>query len=274
MDGVLLRVASRVQGCGVGRRLTAVLWLVFGAIPAWVAAQPLASGLPGERVPIVVLDPGHGGDDSGARGPSGLLEKDITLQIATEAVRLIEQLLGLRAILTRSDDSTVSLEARAARGNQAGGDLFISIHMGGAFAPTRREFQTYYFEDPRGSSPPKRDDIRGRERPARGGAGQLGVAIQPQVVLWEEAQADFLESSQTLARLLYNNLRAQFAEEGRGVFGLPLLGLRWVRMPAVLVELGSLSDPTFERQLRDDAYVERAALGIAQAVNDFHALQR
>lgn len=273
-DGVTSQVASRLRRWCGGWRLTALVWLAFGAVPAWLAAQPSVLGLPGARVPIVVLDPGHGGDDVGVRGPSGLLEKDITLQIATEAARLIEELLGLRAVLTRTDDSTVSLEARAARGNQTGGDLFISIHIGGSFTRTRREFQTYYFEDPRGWPSPKRTETRGRVRPVRGGAGQVGVDLQPQVVLWEEAQVEFLDASQTLARLLYSNLRAQFAEEGRGVFGLPLLGLRWIRMPAVLVEFGSLSDPTFAAQLHDEAYVQRAALGIAQAVNDFQALQR
>jgi N-acetylmuramoyl-L-alanine amidase len=73
---------------------------------------------------------------------------------------------------------------------------------------------------------------------------------------------------------LYKNLRAQVAEEGHGIFGLPLLLLRWIRMPAVLLDLGSLSNPAFEDKLRDEAYLQRIALGIAQAVNDYYALQR
>ena len=85
---------------------------------------------------------------------------------------------------------------------------------------------------------------------------------------------DFRETSQMFARMLDKNLRAVVAEEGRGVFGLPILPLRWVRMPAVLLDLGSLNDPDFEAKLRDDAYLQRAALGIAQAVNDYQALQR
>ena len=64
------------------------------------------------------------------------------------------------------------------------------------------------------------------------------------------------------------------AEGGRGVFGLPILLLRWVRMPAVLVDLGPLSDPGFEAKVRDEAYLQRAALGIAQAVNDYQAMRR
>jgi N-acetylmuramoyl-L-alanine amidase len=98
--------------------------------------------------------------------------------------------------------------------------------------------------------------------------------VPPPAILWDQAQLDFLETSQMLARLLDINLRAQVAEEGRGVFGLPILLLRWVRMPAVLLDIGSLSDPGFEAKLRDDVYVQRAALGIAQAVNDYQALQR
>jgi N-acetylmuramoyl-L-alanine amidase len=76
------------------------------------------------------------------------------------------------------------------------------------------------------------------------------------------------------ARTLQKNLRTQIGDEERDTQGLPLLVLRWVRMPAVLLDLGSLSDPTFEDRLRDDAYVQRAALGIAQAVNDYQDLSR
>jgi N-acetylmuramoyl-L-alanine amidase len=95
----------------------------------------------------------------------------------------------------------------------------------------------------------------------------------PPAILWDRAQLDFFNTSQMLARLLDKNLRAQVAEEGRGVFGLPILLLRWVRMPAVLLDIGALSDPGFEAKLRDDAYLERAALGIAQAINDYQALR-
>lgn len=271
---MMLRTVRRSRSRSLGPYLTALVLLAISVIPDGVGAQSAPLELPSERVLLVVLDPGHGGDDTGVSGPGGLLEKDITLQVATEAARFIEQLLGLRAVLTRSDDSTVSLEMRAARANQSGGDLFISIHTGGSFAPTRREFQTYYFEDRRASPGPKREDTRGRMQPVQGSVRQRGIGVQPPAMLWEEAQVEFLETSQMFARLLYSNLRAQLAEEGRGVFGLPLLVLRWIRMPAVLVDLGSLSDPVFEEQLRDDAHLQRAALGIAQAVNDFHAIQR
>jgi N-acetylmuramoyl-L-alanine amidase len=272
-DDVTVQASGWLENGHAALCLTVIVVLTTGMIPRWLAAQPAPTLLPSEQVMIIVLDPGHGGDDAGVRGPSGLLEKDITLQVATEAARLIEQLLGLRAILTRTDDSTVPLETRAARANQTGGDLFLSIHTGGSFAAVRREFQTYYFEDARGPSWPRREETRARAQLVRSSVGQSDVSVPPQAVLWDDAQREFLETSPTFARLLSSNLRAQVAEEGRGVFGLPLLLLRWIRMPAVLVELGSLRDPTFEAQLRDDAYLQRVALGIAQAVNDFHALQ-
>ena len=75
-----------------------------------------------------------GRSNVGGSGATGLLEKDITLQLATEAGRLIEELLGARVILTRTDDTDVPLDARAALANQAGGDLFISLHAGGSLA--------------------------------------------------------------------------------------------------------------------------------------------
>jgi N-acetylmuramoyl-L-alanine amidase len=202
------------------------------------------------------------------------LEKDVTLQLATEAGRLIEELLGVRVVLTRTDDSDVSLDARAALANQAGGDLFISIYAGGSLAATRREFQTFYFDEPQKSSPAGRGPANERDFAGEGGPRRRGAGTPSQSILWDQAQLDFFDGSQTFARVLDKNLRAQVAEEGRGVFGLPILLLRWVRMPAVLLDVGAISDPGFEAKLRDDDYLQRAALAIAQAVNDYKALQR
>jgi N-acetylmuramoyl-L-alanine amidase len=257
-----------------GLIVATLAWLAVLTAAAVCAAQPLSSPLPNEQSPVIVLDPGHGGADQGSRGPSGLLEKDITLQVATEAGRLIEQLLGLRVVLMRSDDSEMALEDRAALANEAGADLFISIHTGGSFAPTRREFQVFYFDDLQRSSPPERGQASDRDLRGQGGQDPRGVSVPSPPVLWDQAQLDFLDMSQMFARLLYRNLRAQVGEEGRGVFGLPILLLRWVRMPAVLLDLGSLSDPDFEAKLRDEAYLQRAALGIAQAIDDYQALRR
>jgi N-acetylmuramoyl-L-alanine amidase len=249
-------------------------WLAMLAVPSASAAQLSPVSLPSERVPVIVLDPGRGGSDRGAQGPTGLLEKDLTLQVATEAGRLIGELLGLHVVLTRTDDSEVPLETRAALANQSGADLFISISAGGSLAPTRREFQTFYFDDLQESVPPGREQASDRQSSGQGGQRLRSPSLPVQAILWDQAQREFLEKSQMLARILYQNLRAQVAEEGRGVFGLPILLLRWVRMPAVLLDLGSLSDPGFEAKLRDEAYLQRAALGIAQAANDYQALQR
>jgi len=238
-----------------------------------VIAQFPPLPVPTDKIPIVVLDPGHGGPNHGTQGPTGLLEKDITLQVATEAGRLIEQLLGMQAIFTRTDDSDIPLAARAAAANQAGADLFISISAGGSLGATRREFQAFYLDDLQGRSPTKRGIEPARDVLSEGGPRRREVGPQLQAILWDQAQWDYLDTSQMFARILYNNLRAQVAEEGRGVFGLPILLLRWVRMPAVLLDLGSVNNLDFEAKLRDDAYLQRAALGIAQAVNDFQALQ-
>jgi N-acetylmuramoyl-L-alanine amidase len=239
-----------------------------------VMGQPSPGPRPEEKIPVVVLDPGRGGSNVGGSGATGLLEKDVTLQLATEAGRLIGELLGVQVILTRTDDSDVSLDARAELANQAGGDLFISFYAGGSLGATRREFQTFYFNDLQERSPPERGQVHERDIAGEGGPRRGGAVTPPQAILWDQAQFDFLDTSQMLARLLDKNLRAQVGEEGGGVFGLPILLLRWVRMPAVLLDIGAISDPGFEAKLREDAYLQRAALGIAQAVNDFQVLQR
>jgi N-acetylmuramoyl-L-alanine amidase len=251
-----------------------VAGLTVLAAPSPAMDQPLPFPQPTEKVPVVVVDPGRGGSNTGGRGPTGLLEKDVTLQLAAEAGRLIEELLGVRVVLTRTDDSDVSLDARAALANQAGGDLFISIYAGGSLAATRREFQTFYFDDLQKSSPAGRGPANERGFAGEGGPRRRAAGTPSQSILWDQAQLDFLDGSQTFARVLDKNLRAQVAEEGRGVFGLPILLLRWVRMPAVLLDVGAISDPGFEAKLRDNDYLQRAALGIAQAVNDYKALQR
>jgi N-acetylmuramoyl-L-alanine amidase len=254
--------------------IVAMVYLVMREGGSTAEAQLPPLPLPNEKIPTVVLDPGRGGADHGARGPTGLLEKDITLQVATEAGRLIEELLGMQVVLTRRDDSDVPLEARAAAANQAGADLFISIYAGGSLGATRREFQTFYFDEMQGETPSGREPTAERDLWSEGGQRRRGAGLRPQAVLWDQAQREFLGTSQMFARILYNNVRAQVAEEGRGVFGIPILLLRWVRMPAVLLDLGSLNDPGFEAKLHDDTYLQRTALGIAQAVNDYQALQR
>ena len=253
----------------------AMTLLVTSPVTMTATAQLSAPLLPAEeRIPVIVLDPGRGGTDHGAKGPTGLLEKELTLQVATDTGRLIEGLLGWRVHLTRADDTSVPLETRAAFANELGADLFISIHAGGALAPVRRDFQVFFFDEWQGSAPPPLDQSVDSERFDQVGMQPGGGGAPPKPVPWDRAQVEFVEMSQTFARLLYRNLRAQVGDEGRGVFGLPILPLRWVRMPAVLLDLGSLSDPQFADRLRDEAYVQRVALGIAQAVNDYQALRR
>jgi N-acetylmuramoyl-L-alanine amidase len=263
--------------CNVRRswRLTITLMVMMAlSATAASAAPPSTSMLAEERIPIIVLDPGHGGTDQGAQGPTGLLEKDLTLQLATEAGRLIEELLGLRVVLTRTDDSVIPLETRAALANEAEVDLFISICIGGSLAPRGRGFQAFYFDELQGGLPAVREQADNLQRPSQEEQRWRSEDGPPKPVLWDQAQLEFTETSQTFARMLHKNLRAQVGEEGHGVFGLPIMLLRWVRMPAVLLDLGSLSDPNFADKLRDEAYLQRAALGIAQAVNDYQALQR
>jgi N-acetylmuramoyl-L-alanine amidase len=251
-----------------------VIGLTLLAVPLTLRGQPSPAPQTDEMIPVVVLDPGRGGSNVGASGATGLLEKDVTLQLATAAGRLIEELLGARVVLTRTDDSDVPLDVRAALANQAGGDLFISLHASGSLGATRREFQTFYFEHPQERPPTGREPDGARDAAGEGGLRRHRPVVPPRAILWDQAQFEFLDASQLLARLLDKNLRAQVGEEGRGVFGLPILLLRWVRMPAVLLDIGAISDPGFEAKLRDDVYLQRAALGIAQAVNDYQALQR
>ena len=129
------------------------------------------------------------------------MEKDVTLQLATEAGRLIEELLGVHVILTRTDDSDVPLDARAALANQAGGDLFISLHAGGSLGPRDGNFRPFTSTICRRGRPPNVSRRTSAISLGEGGP-RRGAVAPPQAILWDQAQLDFLDTSQMLARLL------------------------------------------------------------------------
>jgi N-acetylmuramoyl-L-alanine amidase len=242
-----------------------------GAVPPPalpVDIRPSVTPTPSTGLRTVVIDPGHGGDELGAQGPRGTLEKEITLAVSRRLRTLIESRLGLRVFLTREDDRTVAHDDRSAFANNHQADVFLSIHANSAVRPFIKGAEVYYLSVERADAEArKRADDAAITLPALGG-GTRTIDL----ILWETAQARFLEQSSQLAGLVEEGLRARVEMSPRAVQQAPFRVLVGANMPAALVEIGYLSNPEQEQQLSSAAYQDRIAESLLDALIKFRSL--
>lgn len=224
------------------------------------------------RVRTIVLDPGHGGSETGATGPEGTLEKDLTLLIAQQLAARLEEQLGVRVVLTRTTDVDLGLDERAALANQLRADLFVSIHLNSSPRAGARGAETYFLSM-------QASDQRAALTAA---AENLGQSVEPiaagpdaelQLILWDLAQSQHLAASQRLAALIQQELNVQLDLRDRGVKQAPFRVLMGASMPAVLVELGFLSTPGEEALLRTPAHRASLAEALVRAIARFKGEQ-
>ncbi len=220
-------------------------------------------------ISTIVLDPGHGGADTGAISSGGLEEKRLTLQLALLIKRLLEERLPVRVVLTRDADLEVPLESRAALANQNKGDLFVSLHLNSAVGSSAHGAETYFLSlNASGGA----TAVHGTQE---GEAGVGPAAGDPlfdlQLLLWDLAQSRHLARSQTLAKLIQDELNQALELHNRGVKQAPLRVLTGVAMPAVLVEFGFLSNPEEEARLQDPLYRYRLADALVKAISRYRA---
>jgi N-acetylmuramoyl-L-alanine amidase len=235
--------------------------------PAPAAEPPAANPLPATGVRTVVIDPGHGGDELGAQGPRGTLEKEITLSVSRRLRTLIESRLGLRVFLTRDDDRTMSLDDRSAYANSQKADVFISIHANAAVRPAMKGAEVYYLTIDRADAEARRlAESSDAQLPTLGG-GTRTIDL----ILWETAQARYLEQSNALANFVEQALRSRVEMSPRAVQQAPFRVLVGANMPAVLVEIGYLSNPDQEQQLTSGNYQDQIAQALLDAITRFRA---
>jgi N-acetylmuramoyl-L-alanine amidase len=223
--------------------------------------------LPGIRT--IVIDPGHGGTETGAIGPSGVVEKDLTLQLAAELEQELERRLGVRVVLTRNEDANLPHETRTAIANQNKADLFISLHLNSALGSGAHGAETYFLSLQATDS--RAEAAAAAENPARMGAAAPADAEDPdlrdlQLILWDLAQTHHLGESQRFATMVQRELNETLQLRDRGVKQAPFLVLMGAAMPAVLVELGFLSNPDEEAKLQDPGYRSRLVDSLTRAV--------
>ena len=210
--------------------------------------RPDAEALPDFAAPTIrtiVVDAGHGGSDEGAHGSDGTVEKNVTLDVARRLRAAIEERLGARVILTRTGDATVPIDERAAVANNNKADLFISLHANSSRSTARRGAEVFYLSIEEYGAEAR--EVAEREAPLLPVVG--GGAREIDIVEWEMAQARHVDGSARLAELVEDELRQRVPMSPRAIQQAPFRVLVGANMPAVLVEMGFISNPDQERQL-------------------------
>ena len=218
------------------------------------------------RLRRIVVDAGHGGKDPVAVGPSGVLEKDVTLALAKQLAKELNRQLGCEVILTRSADIYLPLEERTAIANKVGADLFISLHANANKSRNAYGIETYYLNF---SKNDKAAAVAAREN----GTSLKGVSDLELILFDLMANAKINESSRLAAEIQknlvhhigkdYSNVRDLGVRQG------PFYVLLGATMPSVLVETAFISHPREEKRLVSSAYQKSAAKAIAQAVKNY-----
>jgi len=230
------------------------------AAPVPALLLPAAAG-----VWTVVIDPGHGGDDSGVKGPGGTLEKQITLDLAKRLKSVLEARMGVHVVLTRDDDRVVTLDERTATANNAKGHVFVSLHMNGSPSPARTGPAVFFMRlDREGEDTRREAGAQAQALPVLGGGTRVIETIR-----WDLAQVRHLEASQRLATLLAGALTGRGGVALPPVQPAPLRVLAGLDMPAVLFEMGYLSSAAQEKAVAADDLRGTLVQAIYDAVNRF-----
>lgn len=233
------------------------LFIILGIF--LICSQPLQAT---PKIPIfaqqkktIVLDPGHGGYDTGASGPEGTFEKNVTLELARTVAAELEN--TYHVILTRTDDYFLNIPTRASMANHENADLFISIHVGGSFLHQANGITLYFFNAISESV------LTPDTEPSK----PLEI-INPQSP-WSNIQNRHQTSSKILANLLQNRIDEQTLFKKSEILGAPIKVLEGADMPAVCLEIGYITNPVEEKSFRDINVLSNIAQGIRNGIDDF-----
>jgi len=237
-------------------------------IPAEKQAPPSMLPSAVKERKVIVLDPGHGGLETGAAGPEGTFEKDVVLSIARKLKMLLESDTGLRVILTRDGDQQVTLDDRTALANNNKADLFVSIHANATLRGVGKGAETYFL-----SAQATDDDSRNIaavENNAIGINQELPEAGDDlKLILWDMAQTEYLSESSRLAEMIQQEMNSVLRIPNRGIKQAPFRVLMGATMPAVLIEVGFINNPAEEKLMKDSEYQMKIATAIYRSIHQF-----
>lgn len=255
-----------------------VIKIVFFALVVFFQASGAqavtAESLSEDTINVIVIDPGHGGDDTGAKGPSGVQEKDITLSIAFKVAEALKENAGARVLLTRTTDVFVPLEERTAFANANRADIFISIHVNAARSRDARGTETFFLSmDATDEDARRLAAFENSADPAYlASVASFSVADDLKDILLDLANTRSHHESSRLAEVVHMSMLGKAGREGRGVKQAPFTVLVGATMPAVLVEVGFISNPSEEKWLSSKKEQELAARAIADGIESFRDL--
>jgi N-acetylmuramoyl-L-alanine amidase len=222
------------------------------------------------RIRTIVLDPGHGGKDPGAIGPTGLKEKDIALDIAKRLKPILESRLKCKVYLTRTTDKFLELDERTMFANSVNADLFVSIHLNASRDRRARGVETYFLSPAR-----SKDEL---ETAARENMMALGsqddIENDLAYIMSDMSNTQKVNDSSALAGSIQNNMtsalrRANIPVKDKGVKQAMFYVLWRASMPSALVETGFISNREEERRFKSSQYREDIAESIAAGLSSY-----
>ncbi|HEX5634216.1 MAG TPA: N-acetylmuramoyl-L-alanine amidase [Gemmatimonadales bacterium] len=222
------------------------------------------------RVRLVVVDPGHGGEDRGARGAGPVYEKNITLAIARKLVDRLNEIPGVRAVLTRDGDFFIPLRERYHIAEKVNADLFVSIHCNSSRRRGRGSGSEVYFLSLKGATDQADQDLADLEN-----AADMVGGVPPQAeddvvnVLYEVRRNAMLERSQLLAETLLDHMAEDRRVESRGIKQAGFVVLKSVEFPSVLVETAFINNPREVKLLKDPTFQVNMAKQLATGIKAY-----
>jgi N-acetylmuramoyl-L-alanine amidase len=232
------------------------------AVPTESGSRTLTRAL-GLKIGRIVIDPGHGGHDTGTIGPTGLEEKEVVLDVGLKLKKLLEENTGCEVVMTRSDDTFIPLEERTAIANEKAADLFISIHANASRDKSARGIETYYLNF---TSSPDALEVAAREN-----ASSQEAVHQLQDLIKKIALTEKIEESQDFAQQVQREVfsrvsKASGAQRDRGIKKAPFVVLIGANMPSVLAEISFLTNPRDEHLLKRSEYREKIAYALYEGI--------
>jgi N-acetylmuramoyl-L-alanine amidase len=213
---------------------------------------------------VVIIDPGHGGDDWGYVGSNGLLEKEVVLDIAKRLKDLFQGHDDLKVFLTRESDLSLPIEQRARFANQNGGDIILSLHTNFSQDPTESGFQIL---------------IQGLAKSEKDSSLQITESYSPDLdsndkiadtlIHLDTTQIEFIQESKDMALIVQEELNRILPTKDKGINQDDLLILRKAYMPGIVVQIAYISNLTEESLLREEAFKQWIAQALYQAILRF-----
>jgi N-acetylmuramoyl-L-alanine amidase len=234
-----------------------LLWILIGislatglTVASWAKRMPFV-----DQHGTIVIDPGHGGQDSGAISPLGTKEKSVTLELALSLKAMLES--RYKVALTRSDDYRLASHARTALANQLKADVLISLHTGGSFVRSTSGTTILYY------------DIEELQNTGDAFKTEDQTSMLTAPSRWEGLQLRHISQSSNLAQTVQRQLLARPESGTCRIVKAPLVVLEGADMPAIMIEIGYLTNPTQAKALSDPAVITDLSKSIARGIELF-----